>query len=155
MLKFKEFLNESEELHIDLDVEFMLQHLDNLNDALEAVTENSFPNSAIFMNAVRGTLERFGVILPSNYVMPMLSQEAETVYTLGESNMYLYIVHNLQDGLVEGYAQVVNQDELDDLMEMNGFESDDEEDVDAAKREWIPPDRRKSSDDSGNTDEYA
>jgi hypothetical protein len=153
MLKFKEYLNESEELHIDMDTDFMMQHLDNLNDALEAVTEDPFPNSAIFINAVRGTLERFGVVLPPNYVMPMLSQEAETVYTLGESNMYLYIVHNLHDGLVEGYAQIVNEDELNDLVEMNGEESDEEEDLDAAKREWTPPARR--DDDSGNTDEYA
>lgn len=151
---FKQFLNEQEELVIDTDSSIMQSHLDKINEDLDAITASPFTNSAVFMNAVRGTLERYGVLLPANYVMPTLSAEAETVYTLGDSGMYLYICHNLNDGLVEGYAQIVDEEELNSLTEMDFEESEDEpEEVVNQYRE--PADRRRAADDGGNNDEYA
>lgn len=156
MLKFKEFLNEEEQLVIDAPTDLAEVRLDDLNDALEAVTADPFVNSAVFMNAVRGTLERFGIILPPNYVTPMLSAEAETVYRLGESGLFVYIAHNLNDGLVEGYAQVVNEEDLEDLQSLRGEpEEDNGEDYDVLKYPQIPADRKKASMDSGNSDEYS
>lgn len=155
MLKFKEFITEQEDLTLDVDNSIVLKVVDEVNAALDLVTARPFVNSAVFMNAVRGTLERYGIVLPPSVVMPMLSTEAETVYSLGDSGMFLYIVHNPDEGGVDGYAQIVDQDDLDDLQSMNDMEGDDDEAEDeAAQRQWIPPDRRKAADDGGNNDEY-
>ena len=128
LLNFKEFLNEQEELHLDVNPEIALSQLDKVNADLDSVTEDPFLNSAIFMNTVRGTLERYGILLPPSYVTPTLSVEAETVYTLGSSDHYIYIVHNQNgDGLIEGYAQIVDESDLNDLVDMKGEDEDDEE----------------------------
>lgn len=158
MLKFKEYITEQEDLNLEVDNSIVLQVVDEVNVALDLVTARPFVNSAVFMNAVRGTLERYGIVLPPSVVMPMLSTEAETVYSLGDSGMYLYIVHDQDEGGVDGYAQIVNEDELEDLQSMNDDEldegDDDEAEDEAAQRQWIPPDRRKAADDGGNNDEY-
>lgn len=156
LLKFKEFLNEQEELAIDLVSDLPLNNLDGLNADLDSVTENPFMNSAIFMNVVRGTLERYGIIVPQGYEIPTLSAEAETVYSLGDSGHYLYICHNRnEDSLIEGYAQIVTEDELNDLVDMDKFASEEDElESDySSNKSWTPPARR--DDDSGNNSEYA
>lgn len=161
MLRFKEFVTEEHTAEVDLDnvtPEYVLSHLDKANEDLDAVTENPFTNSALFVNAVRGTLERYGIVLPAHSNMQQLSMEAEFVYALGESGHFVYMVHNLNpEGYVEGYAQIVDAEELQDLKAMN----DDWEDEDSAgdqgtgPSEWkkYPPARR--DDDSGNDAEYA
>lgn len=155
MLKFKEFITEQEDLNLDVDGSVVLKVVDEVNVALDLVTARPFVNSAVFMNAVRSTLERYGIVLPPSVVMPMLSTEAETVYSLGDTGMYLYIVHNQDEAGVDGYAQIVDEDELGDLQSMSQMEGEDDEmEDDAAARRWIPPDRRHASDDSGETSEY-
>jgi hypothetical protein len=158
ILKFKEFLNEQEELVIDVQPDVALQNLDGLNSDLDGVTENPFMNSAIFMNAVRGTLERYGILLPPSYVVPTLSAEAETVYTLGESGYYLYMCHNQnKDSLIEGYAQVVDEDELNDLVDMDKLaaEEDELENEYSTRKTRNPYPAARRDDDSGNDSEYA
>lgn len=154
MLSFKQFITEQEELVLDTpDVKILESNMEVINSDLEAVTNKPFLNSALFVNMVRGTLERYGILIPPGFEMPMLSTEAETVYTLGESGYYLYMVHNLnEDKLIDGYAQIVDETDLNDLMDMDASELTDKED-DYEQKPWIPPARR--DDDSGNTDEYA
>lgn len=157
MKSFKEFLNEQEDLTIDVNSDQLLNHIDDINQALDAVIEEKyFVNSAIFFNAVRGTLERFGILIPPGYEMPMLSKEAETVYALGDSGYYLYITHETEDDGVEGYAQVVNQDDLDDLLSMEDEEDEEEEDEEENPMMGSAYLRqtRRTNDDSGNNDEY-
>ncbi len=150
MLKFKEFLNEEEDLMIDDVPEQLLAQIDTINAELEEITEDPFANSAVFFNLIRNTMERFGVVLPPGYEMPMLSMDSETAYMLGDSGYYLYVVHNTEIGAVIGYAQIVDKEDLDDLM--SSFA--DEEDTEAyVNKPWIPPARR--DDDSGNDSEYA
>jgi hypothetical protein len=156
MLNFRQFLEENHVV-IDVDPTYTISNMEKANQDLDAVTEKSFVNSAIFINAVRGTLERYGVILPAHSNMQQLSLEGEWVYELGESAHYVYIVHNLDDeGYVEGYAQIVNTEELEDLMELQG--DDDETAVDpqdSGPTEWMKYPKARRDDDSGNTDEYA
>lgn len=154
LLKFAEYLSEQEELVLDINPELALQNLEALNDSLDEVTATPFLNSAIFMNTVRGTLERFGILLPAGYEIPTLSAEAETVYTIGDSGYYLYVCHNENgDSLIEGYAQIVNEDELNDLVDMEKFASEEDElEGELEQKPWIPPARR--DDDSGNDNEY-
>jgi hypothetical protein len=166
MLTFREFKQTIEEqkdttIVIDDIPDQTMQSLDTINDTLDKITDRKFVNSAVFINTVRATLERFGIILPPEHQMAMLSSDSETVYALGDTNQNLYITHDTYEGQVEGYAQIVNDEDLHDLM--NAADDDDEEEEDDSEEEddgeeevqprrWIPPARR--DDDSGNTSEY-
>ena len=155
MLRFKDYIAEDHTVEIDLnnvEPSLVLSHLEKANEDLDRVTEEPFVNSALFVNAVRGTLERYGIVLPAHANMQQLSVEAEYVYAIGESGYYVYIVHNLNpDGYVEGYAQVVDSEELEELKDMDDddFEEEREETPQQPK---YPPARR--DDDSGNSNEY-
>lgn len=160
MLRFKDYITEEHtaEVHLDnVEPSLVLSHIDKANEDLDRVTEEPFVNSALFVNAVRGTLERYGVVLPAHSNMQQLALEAEYTYAIGDTGHYVYIVHNLNpEGAVEGYAQIVDGEELEDLKDMN----DDWEDADSAGESGTepsefrkyPPARR--DDDSGNTNEY-
>ena len=152
MQTFKQFLEEAEDLQIEIELEQFMEQIDSINDALEEVTAEPFINSAVFMNAVRGTLERFGILIPPGYEMPMLSLDAETVYALGESEYSIYIVHNTTPDVgVDGYAAVVNKEDLDDLLQMDPPEP-------LEPMPLVTPylrQTRRTNDDSGNTDEYS
>ena len=174
MLSFKDYLKEEWDTSIiEVDSKLWREHVDVLNAELEKVTEKDFINSHVFMNTVRGTLERYGILLP-RYLS--VEQEAEIVYTLhdhtddsrqdytqgGEKNYdgepdlekFLYIVHNLSpEGHVEGYAQIVDEGALEELKHMGVSDLPTEPEVVTPQKPWIPPARR--DDDSGNTDEYA
>ncbi len=152
MQTFKQFLEEAEDLQIEIEPEQFMKQIDSINDALEEVTSEPFINSAVFMNAVRGTLERFGILIPPGYEMPMLSLDAETVYALGESDYSIYIVHNTTPDVgVDGYAAIVNKEDLEDLLQMEPPEPlDPIPTVSSYLRQT-----RRTNDDSGNTDEYS
>lgn len=156
MLRFKEYLEE-DHVVIDVDPNYTLSNIDKANEDLDAVTEHPFVNSALFVNAVRGTLERYGVILPAHSNMQQLSLEGEWVYQLGDSGHYVYMVHNLDnEGAVEGYAQIVDQEELEDLVDMEGDDDDTAvEPKDSGPTEWMKYPKARRDDDSGNTNEYA
>lgn len=155
MIGFREFLNEEEYVHIDFDVNnSSLGDLEKINEDLDAVTANPYVNSAVFVNSVRGTLERYGIVLPAHVNMQQLSLEGEYVYSLGDSGQFVYMVHNLDDnGNVEGYAQIVDSDELEDLIDLNAEEPT--EDVEAEVSDWAKYPKARRDDDSGNTNEYA
>ena len=129
-------------------------NLENVNGELDKVTEDPFVNSILFVNAVRGTLERFGIVLPPPVNMTMIELESEMVFEIPNTSHYVYMTHNLDlDGHVEGYAQIVTEDELNDLMDLDYDEDDDDVSPNMApERRWIPPARR--DDDSGNNNEY-
>lgn len=153
---FKQYFTEEEHIELEVDPKLALSNLDKVNEDLDAVTINPFMNSAIFVNAVRGTLERYGIVLPAHSNMQQLSMEGEWVYALGDSGHFVYMVHNLNDeGQVEGYAQIVDQEELDDLASLN----DDSDSDELAASPGIEPVRKyppaRRDDDSGNTAEYA
>jgi hypothetical protein len=161
MLRYKEFIAEEHTVEVELDnVEptLVLSHIDKANEDLDRVTAEPFVNSALFVNAVRGTLERYGIVLPAHSNMQQLSMEAEYTYAIGDTGHYVYIVHNLNpDGYVEGYAQIVDSEELEDLKELNdddGEESADDDDS-SEPSEWMKYPKARRDDDSGNTDEYA
>lgn len=157
MLRFKEFINE-DRVQIDVNPEFALSSIDKANEDLEAVTKNPFVNSSMFINAVRGTLERYGIVLPAHSNLQQLSLEGEMVYVLGNSGHYVYMVHNLDpNGGVEGYATIVNETDLRELSHMD-FDNDDGMDAPQNNNEpseWAKYPKARRDDDSGNTDEYA
>jgi hypothetical protein len=161
MLKFSEFLKEEEgDVNATIEVsnvDYTLSNIDKANEDLDAVTLNPYVNSAMFVNSVRGTLERYGIILPAHSNMQQLSLEGEWVYALGDSGHYIYMVHNLDDeGSVEGYAQIVDSEELEDLKALQGDDdSTAVEPDDSGPSEWMKYPKARRDDDSGDTAEYA
>lgn len=155
LLNFKQYFAEETHIEIDVDPEAALSNIDKVNEDLDAVTLNPFVNSALFVNAVRGTLERYGIVLPAHSNMQQLALEGEYVYALGESGHYVYMVHNLnEEGQVEAYAQIVDEEELEDLASLNDDADDNTLAAADAPPAYKPPPARRD-DDSGNTNEYA
>ena len=153
MLRFKEFLSEDAGVYVDVKPDNARLNMDKANDSLDDVTLDPFVNSAVFINAVRATLERFGIVLPAHSQMHQLTLEGEISYELGESGLYIYMVWNQDpEGNVEGYAQIVNKEDLDDLQALNG------EPEEVKNEDPTPPSMRypkaRRDDDSGNTNEY-
>ncbi len=159
MIRFKQFIAEEDDMNVVIDIELKnapLGDINKINDDLDAVTFNPFVNSSLFVNAVRGTLERYGIVLPAEAAMAMLSLEGETVYSLGDSGQYVYMVHNLNpEGEVEGFAAIVDGDDLEDLKNLGGFEDEVEEPpVVQGPSEWMKYPKARRDDDSGNDNEY-
>lgn len=153
MLKFSEFLNEETEEVIPTDEQLLRKNLDAFNGELDALTEKPYQNAPIFLAQLRGVLERYGMNLPQKATTNFLNLSAELVYALGNSQLYLYIVYDTnEDGYVDGYAQVVNNDELKDLtnMDANDLLNTDRDLISVRHSDWY----RKRDDDAGNSDEY-
>lgn len=172
MKRFKDYITEEEHVHLSVDSKVWLSQRDKINHDLETITETPFLNSALFQNSVRGTLERYGILLPAQAQMQFLSTEGEIVYTLvddlassqqdykltgqneneGNSSYYLYMVWNLTpEANVEGYANIVTQEELDALGTLDHATDPvgTEDPMDVWRRQ-----QRHTNDDSGNDDEY-
>jgi hypothetical protein len=152
MLNFHDFINEQDEV-LDVDARHVEQNMDALNAELDKLTEKPYQNAPIFLAQLRGTLERFGMLLPSSATPYFMELSAEIAYTLGDSGQHLYIVYDTHDdGFVDGYAQLVSSSELSDLMNM------DSEDLLNSDRESLATRHsdfyRKRDDDSGDTSEY-
>jgi len=154
MLKFKEFLNEEVDSEsIPIDARYLENNLAKLNDDLDTLTAKPYQNAPILLAQMRGCLERYGMILPATATDQFLNLGAEVAYSLGESGLYLYIVYDTNDdGYVDGYAQVVNSDELSDLLDLQGAGvlNKDRPMIAVRHSDWY----RKRDDDAGNTSEY-
>jgi len=153
MLKFKEYIaEENKDVMLDVDSNMVTSNFDAINNDLDAVTTKPFQNAPIFLNAVRGTLERYGIALPASATQYFINLDAELVYMLGESPYHLYIVYNTNDdGWTDGYAQLLTADELSAVMNMSPEELVDRTQAEMQQR-YLPARR---DDDSGNTSEYA
>jgi hypothetical protein len=152
MLKFNEFLNEEYDEMLEVDATHLLNNIEAINAKLDNITEKPYQNAPIFLTQLRGALEIYGVLLPASATANFLNLDAELVYMLSGSDHYLYIIYNTRDdGFVDGYAQVVDSSELNDLMAMDSSEL--LKNTPLPQKPWIPPARK--DDDSGNTSEYA
>jgi len=165
ILSFKEYIIEStEDEVINIDGNFLTNNIDKLNSELDVLTQRPYQNAPIFLVQLRGTLERYGIQLPQKAVNHFLNLSSELVYGLNtthdaslkldaiqEINYHLYIVFDTNDdGYVDGYAQIVDENELNDLLEMT---PEDYLKHNPLPKPWIPPARK--DDDSGNDAEYA
>ena len=151
MLKFREFLKEENEDVLDVDSRYLENNRETLNADLDVLTTKPYQNAPIFLNQLRGTLERYGMILPPATTLQFLNLSAELVYSLGKTSYFLYIVFDTSDdGFVDGYAQVVDEEELKDLANMDKDEMLSHDPI--ALRSSILYARK--DDDSGNTNEY-
>lgn len=153
MIKFSEFLTEATDGVVEVDSIWLSNNVDSLNADLDALTEKPYQNAPIMLAQLRGTLERYGMLLPQNATPQFMNLSAEVVYALGDSGYNLYAVYDTnEDGFVDGYAQVVTDDELSDLMNMDSNEvlNTDREMIKMRPSTWYAP----REDDGGNTAEY-
>jgi len=119
MLKFKEFLKEAHDEVLPIDSAWLQSNMEVMNNELEVLTAKPYQNAPVFLNQLRGFLERYGTMLPASATPQFLNLSAELVYALGDSECYLYIVYETgEDGFVDGYAQIVDNADLQDLLDM-------------------------------------
>lgn len=155
MLKFNEFLKEAHDVVINnVDPKYLEGSLDTVNNELDALTARPYQNAPTFLAQLRGCLERYGIQIPGSATRQFMDLGAELVYMLGESPYHLYIVYDTNDdAFVDGYAQVVDADELKDLLGMDSSEVLDRTpfQIKIRKSTWYA----KREDDGGDTSEYA
>jgi hypothetical protein len=153
MLKFNEFLKEEFDQVLPVDEKHVESNIEAINVELDKLTEKPYQNAPIFLTQLRGALERYAVMIPQEATKNFLNLGAELAYKLGELDQYLYIVFDTNDdGFVDGYAQIVSSDELDDLYDMDTSEilDMDRDPITMRPSTWYA----KRDDDAGNSDEY-
>jgi hypothetical protein len=153
MIKFSQFLNEAIDSVVEVDSRWLENNLEAINIELDKLTEKPYQNAPIMLTQLRGFFERYGMLLPQSATPQFMNLSAEVIYALGDSPYNLYIVYDTNDdGFVDGYASVVTDDELDDLMNLDTDElvGSDRESIKMRPSTWYAP----REDDGGNTDEY-
>ena len=138
---------------IQVDNQHLLNNIEMINQELDVLTSKPYQNAPILLTQLRGCLERLSVLIPASATNHFLNLSAELIYSLGETGHFLYIVYDTNDdGYVDGYAQIVSSDELEDLIDM------DEDEILHSDRDMMTNQQvnsyRKRDDDSGNSDEY-
>lgn len=150
MIKFNEFLKEENEDVIETDARHLIQNQDALNTELDALTAKPYQNAPLMLTQLRGVLERYGINLPQQATVNFMNLAAELVYTLDDSGCYLYLIYDTNDdGYVDGYAQVVDGEELEMLASSEVLNTD-RSPIAVRHSDWY----RKRDDDAGNTSEY-
>ncbi len=104
-------------------------HFDNEIDAVNArfdsVLDTTFSNPNLIVQAVQAILQGYGINLPNL----LASSSEEYVFRLDtpdeDADLYLYIVIDKSETGFEGYAQIVDSDELEELQNI-----DDDDDID-------------------------
>lgn len=151
MLRFQEYLNEQYDEVIDIDTRHLLNNAETINADLDRLTEKPYQNAPIFLAQLRGTLERYGMLLPQSATRHFMELGSELVYLLGNSDLHLYVVYDTNDdGFVDGYAQVVDATELKSLIGMDKEDFQKEHAVMQPRRL-----RARTDDDSGYDSEYS
>jgi len=159
MLNFKTFINEDRgnSMHIEVDSSMINNNKETINADFDRLTHAPYKNSIIFYNQLRGTLERFGMLMPPEATKQFLKFENELVFTLGETDLYLYVVYNTQkNSQVDAYTQIVHEDELQQLMDSDDMDDAKEidDDYDDDMNDYNKNYQKKMDYDSGNTGEY-
>lgn len=169
MQTFKTFINEQNAMDpmlIQVDSKVLENNKDAINADFDRLTIAPYQNSIIFYNQLRATLERYGMIIPPGATRHFLNFDSELAFKLGDSGLFLYVVFNTHKNTskVEAYAQVVDAEELDSLM--NSEDEEDEDEVEEAEKEEEDMEEddmeeqgdneeyRKRDSDAGDTSEY-
>ena len=105
----------------------MSSDVEEVNDRFDQVLAGKFAKPEIILSAVQAILQGYGVNLPN---LETDGVDDEFVFNIesadGDDTMYLYIAIDCDDmGQYDGYAQIVDGEDLEDLETM-----DDDEDSD-------------------------
>jgi len=150
MLKFKDYLTEAHDEVMPIDTAWLHNNLDTINSELETLTAKPYQNAPIFLNQLRGLFDRYGSMIPQSATAHFLNLSAELVYTLSDTGRFLYMVYDTnEDAYVDGYAQVVDSEELSMLASSEVLNTDRNM-IGVRHSDWY----RKRDDDAGNSGEY-
>lgn len=130
MQKFIEFINEEhgDPMYIATDSDVLMNNKDAMNADFDRLTAMPYQNSIVFYNQLRATLERYGMIIPPGATRHFLNFDGELSFKLGDGLLYLYVVFNThKNNKLEGYAQVVDEEELQKLMDAEDPREEEEE----------------------------
>ena len=163
MRNFKSFVDElneehdaSNEFHIEVDSRSLENNMESINQYFDSLAKHPYRNVMVFYDQVRGTLERYGMIVHPDATKHFMNFDSEMAFKLGDTMYFLYVVYNTKsNGLVDGYAQVVDEEELDHLINSGDAPNlDDDSEEDETEEMGDNENYRKTDDDAGNTGEY-
>lgn len=123
----------------------MSEHFDNdvdaANDKFDRVLDTTFTNPNLIVQAVQAILQGYGINLPS--LTPSSSEEYTFRLEADEDeDLYLYIVIDKSESGFEGYAQIVDGDELEELQNI-----DDDDDIDGTLDADLDEESKVENDD--------
>lgn len=155
MQSFKTFINEEHgnPMHIETDSNVLMNNKDAMNADFDRLTAMPYQNTIVFYNQLRATLERYGMIIPPGATHHFLKFEGEMSFELNDSGLHLYVVFNThKNSKVDGYVQIVDEEELQQLMSSEDpreeDESEDEEEMEDDKMSYGEKYRKRDSDTS-------
>lgn len=109
-----------------------MSDVEEVNNKFDQVLAGKFAKPQIILQAVQAILQGYGVNLPN---LDTDGIDDEFVFNIesadGDDTMYLYIAIDCDDmGQYDGYAQIVDGEDLEDLeeMDLDDDDSDDDED---------------------------
>ena len=152
MQTFKTFINEEHgnPMHIEVDSNVLMNNKDAMNADFDRLTAMPYQNSIVFYNQLRATLERYGMIIPPGATRHFLNFDGELSFKLGDGSLYLYVVFNThKNNKLEGYAQVVDEEELQKLMDAEDprEEEEGEEEGEEGEEEEKEEDEEEETED--------
>ena len=122
-----------------------------INNDLDIVLSGKFANEYIIFDTIRGTLERYGIKLPA--MQSTGESPSTTIFEFDGIEAYLFIATKKDvNGHYDAYAQIVDEDELEDMEDMD-ISTEPLPNHAHATSEFLRRNRH-CSDDSGNSDEY-
>ena len=102
MQKFKDFINEEHQivpLFIEVDSRLLENNKDSMNADFDRLTAMPFQNSIVFYNQLRGTLERYGMVVPP----------AATRHFLNFDGLNYNVEDKLED-LMKAFTEMVKEE---------------------------------------------
>lgn len=157
MQNFKQFISEEhgDPMYITADSVTLENNRDAMNADFDRLTAAPYQNSIVFYNQLRATLERYGMIMPPAATKHFLNFDGELSFKLGDGPLFLYVVFNThKNSKVEGYVQVVDEEELQQLMNADDAREEGEDESEDEEEMGDNEDYRKRDSDAGDTSEY-
>lgn len=120
-----------------------------LNAELDLVFSKKVSNKIVIYNILAATLEKYGIRFPITDL-----QDEQYVFEIGDSGFYLFVKKQIDSrGNFDVYAQVVDEDELEELEDSDMDISTEPVDPYLYGSRFLRQTRR-TEDDGGNTSEY-
>jgi hypothetical protein len=109
-----------------------MSDVEEVNQKFDSVLAGKFKNPEIILQTVQSILLGYGVNLPNIETDGIDDEFVFNVESIdGNDAMYLYIAVDQDDtGMFEGYAQIIDGEDLEDLEEMDDDIEDEDDDKD-------------------------
>jgi hypothetical protein len=157
MQSFKTFINEerSGPMYIEADAVTLDNNKDAMNADFDRLTAMPYQNTIVFYNQLRATLERYGMVMPPSATRHFLNFDGELAFKVGEGDLNLYVVFNThKNSKVDGYVQLVDEEELQNLMNAEDAREEEEEEDEEEEKEEEGEEEEEDEEEMGNNEKY-